>query len=166
MVTSFDKQNLKSVRAILQKAFDKIKEEHGIVLSCGTIRFDSTSFRTRLEAHVSGKGTKTLPSKYDSLEDVAISHGYDKRVISNDDVNKEFKLNTWSKETYVILGGQIRAYKFGVLAKDKTTGKEFKFRVQDVAHALGRKFDLSFFDQHEQTKRENIAEGKAEAMSS
>jgi uncharacterized protein YlxP (DUF503 family) len=165
-ITAFDKTNLKAVRTILQEAFNKIQTEHGINLSVGTIRFDATSFRTKLEARVSGNGATAQVSKYDSLESVCMAHGYMKPILTKDDIGKEFKLNQYTKDVYIILGGQVRAYKFGVLAKHKKNGKVFKFKVHDVAQALGRKFSLSALDQNEQDIRESLAEGRAEAMAS
>jgi hypothetical protein len=175
MITSFDRQNLKVVRQALDEAFDKIRKDLGINLRVGNIRFDANTFSTKIQAstlkHIQGS-VETLGdvpplfgTKYDSLSTLSRIHGYNEKVLSDADVNKEFKLQ-YQKNVYVILGASIRSHKFPVIAKDKRTGKEFKFRISDVAEGLGRKFKVSAMDQAVLDEAECRAEGRAEAMAS
>lgn len=171
-IKSFDRQNLKVVQKALNEAFDKIRTDLGINLRIGGIRFNENTFSTRIQASTlsSIQGsvqTIGIGKTYDSLTMLSRIRGYDEKVLSDADVNKEFKHGFGrSAKTYVILGAAIRSTKFPVIAKEKKTGKEFKFPFADTARALGRKFDLSAIDEAYEREREYRAEGRAEALGS
>jgi hypothetical protein len=56
-VKTFDKTNLKTIRADLEKALEAVSKKHGITLDFNNISFDSKSFSTRLKAEVKSTGT-------------------------------------------------------------------------------------------------------------
>lgn len=154
-IKAFDKQNLKTLRIALDKALAEVGKEHGLALTLGMIHYDANQFRTKLEAKILGDGKALMVGDkvYDSLTAVAASHGYGKNVLSDADLGKTFMMG---RKFYTILGGQLRAYKFGVLAKDKVTGKVFKFPVNHVAQCLGREFKLSLVDKLDRDTQERV----------
>ncbi len=171
-IKSFDRQNLKVVRKAMDEAFAKIRTDLGVDLRVGNIRFNENTFSTRIQASTlssvqSGVQTIGIKKAYDSLTMLSNIRGYDEKVLSDADVNKEFKHGYGrSAKTYIILGAAIRSTKFPVIAKEKRSGKEFKFPYSDTARALGRKFELSAIDEQIEREREYRAEGRAEAMGS
>ncbi len=169
-IKSFDRQNLRVVQKALTEAFDKIRTDLGIDVRVGAIHFDANTFSAKIKAATlssvqSGVQTIGIKKAYDSLTVLSNIRGYDEKVLSDADVNKEFKHGYGrSAKTYVILGAAIRSTKFPVIAKEKRSGREFKFPYADTARALGRKFDLSAIDEAYEREREYRAEGRAEAM--
>ncbi len=163
MIKSFDRSTMQEVRIILTEALNKIQKEHGVTLSVGTMRFTPNDFSCKLQGSVIG-GADIVPKakKYDSLTLLAFMSGY-KGVMSDEDVNKEFKTSEWAKDTYIILGCSHRSSKYPIIAKDKRTGKEYKFRFVDVARGLGRDFKLTAADEQENAEIEMRMENEAEA---
>jgi len=57
-ITSFDKQNLKQIRADIDAALKAVEDKYGMKVSLGSIRFDANTFSGKLTAAV-GKAAET-----------------------------------------------------------------------------------------------------------
>lgn len=60
-VKSFDKTNLKAIRADINTALAAVAKAHGITLDIGNIRFDANSFSAKLSAAVATAGATSTP---------------------------------------------------------------------------------------------------------
>lgn len=150
MIKSFDKDSLRMFRAELDLALKVVGQKHGVNLSLGTIRYEASTFRTKLEGRLISASMISGDKIYDSLTTVADDLGYGPDVLSDKDCGRTFFLG---RKFYIILGAKRSSYKYPVFAKEKVTGKVFKFPLADVAMALGRKFKLSPIDQMEKEGR-------------
>lgn len=147
-ITQFNKENLRGLRKVLEDAFDIIRKEHGIIINIGTISFTDNDFSCRLKGspinsvtNINFDNTNFVNNNiYDSLSQTAFSQGYDDDILNDSDLGKEFRFRN---ETYTIIGGKIRSYKYPILAKNKKN-KIYKFKFFDVVNGLGRKIERRF----------------------
>lgn len=109
----FDRSNLGTVRAEIDKALIEVGNKLGIDLSIGNIRFDAGSFRTTLNAHVREAQAPGAP---------APTRGVIGRKFTSNGV------------TFTITAVNERRYKYPVTASNPQ-GKLYKFRKDVLERA-------------------------------
>jgi hypothetical protein len=123
---------LKSLRPELETAIKSVAEKHGLSFNgIGNIRFDASSFRTRLE--IFGSASSVPKKKEESKEgfaSLAPLFG-----LKPDDFNATVSLNG---TPYTIVGIKSRAHKNNIVIRSKR-GKEYVTSAATVLRCLGRK---------------------------
>lgn len=124
VIKTFDKTNLKSVRAEIDTALASVGKKLGIALKIGNISYSEEAFHTKLEAFVvtkdaSGKSPAEVKmiqelKKYGFMFNVDESH-----------LGKTFSSNG---ETFKFAGIKPSRPKYPVVGTSVRTGKSFKFR--------------------------------------
>ena len=79
------KQEVKSFRGDFQKAVAQLEAQYGVRISLGTIRFDDSGLRAKMEAVKGGQVIRANKNDFQVGDIVSINH---KKVDSND----EFKI--------------------------------------------------------------------------
>ena len=121
-ITSFDKQNLKTIRADLDAALKAVETKHGMKLSIGNIRFQANTFRTTLTSLIGEAAT--ADASVNSRE-VKWRGEYmiNARYLFADTVSLEGRLPkldtklTYNGDEYTIVGARPRAAMSIVLKK-------------------------------------------------
>jgi hypothetical protein len=114
----FTKQNLNEVRAEIDKALLEVGNKLGIDLSIGSIRFDSSSFRTTLSANV---------KEVQAPEDPALETPTTEKGI----IGRKFYSNGVQ---FTIVAWNYRRYKYPITATNPK-GVRYKFPQDVVARA-------------------------------
>lgn len=122
-VTHFTKANLKSVRQKIQKILDELGCELDMKIKMGNISYSSHSFRTPVEVSILNGVTEEDLERRDFEEKCFL---FD---LKKEDFGREFKAHG---NCYVIVGIAYRSHKYPVIAKNKLTGKRYKFTVKSV----------------------------------
>jgi hypothetical protein len=133
-IKNFDRANLKTIRADLDKALAAVAKAHGITLDIGNIRFDSTSFRTTLNANVAtGSTAKTTaapvgvnPTWVANFKKYAVIFG-----LKPTDLNKQIK---YAGKTVTIVGMRPKAN--APLVVQRATGGCIAVSAEAVKSAL------------------------------
>ena len=124
-ITSFDKQNLKTIRADLDAALKAVETKHGMKLSIGNIRFQANTFRTTLTSLIGE--TATADASVNSRDERAPKwrreYMINARYLFADTVSLEGRLPkldtklTYNEDEYTIVGARPRAAMSIVLKK-------------------------------------------------
>jgi hypothetical protein len=128
MIKSFDKSNLGTIRKDLEQALAGVAKEHGLTISVGNIRFNTTEFGTKLQVRVAnGSAGVTEVSRYSPLS--ALGLGF-----KDEDMGKVVSIGG---KKYEVVGCKPRAWKMPMIVKDVRTGKLFKMSASAVGQGLG-----------------------------
>lgn len=133
-VKSFDRANLKDIRADLNTALAAVAKKHGITLDVGNIRFDATSFSTKLIATVAATGSTATtaapagvnPTWVANFKKYAVMFG-----LKPTDLNKQIK---YAGKTVTIVG--IRPKANYPLVIQRATGGLVAVSAEAVKSAL------------------------------
>ena len=120
-ITKFDKPTLKMVRKELQSSLDDLQEKLGIQLKIGNIRFDASTFTTKLEASLVGHDPLA-----EEWEKYANRFGLDATWIG-----KKFLSNL---EMHTIIGLDTKRRKYPVITT--CDGKKYKFPADIVVERM------------------------------
>ena len=128
-ITSFDKDNLKTVLQTINSALERAEEELGISLSIGNISYDSNGngITTKLEgAVVNGDG-----QAMDKMARDFIQYARFQPDLEPDDLFKTFEQGG---KTFKIVGWKPRSKKYPVICESE--GGSYKFPADLVALRL------------------------------
>lgn len=128
-ITEFDRDNLKELRPEIQAVLDLIKDEYGVKLTIGPIRFDKGHFTTRLTGTIDGAASPDTIEQGDiAFEFNAVSLGLPKDC-------RGFRFG-YSGKMFRIDSINLRAKRFPVVCVREADGRKFKFSVQLLKAAL------------------------------
>jgi hypothetical protein len=127
-INSFNRTNLKLIRAEMQAAIDAVAKQHGLKGSLGNIRFEDHSFTTKLSVETTGAAAVKEDRKANAFKLYARSEGLDAS-----DFGKVFE---YAGKTLKIVGYNTRAKKYAINVEDMN-GKAFKVSGAQIASALG-----------------------------
>lgn len=116
-ITEFNKQNLKELRAEIDKALEPIRQKFQIKIGVGNISFNQNQFIAKLTAATGGVGTRNDVEKVRFAEEYKKFHSL--LSLPDDLLNKQFKDNT---TVYTFIGLNMRASKMPVMLQ-KSDGK-------------------------------------------
>lgn len=122
-IASFDKQNLKTIRADLDAALKSVEDKHGMKLSIGNIRFQSNSFKTSLTALLGEAATASSEDSNSRQPKWRREYLMNARYLFDDTVFLEGRLPkldtklTYNDAEYTIVGARPRAANSIVLKK-------------------------------------------------
>jgi hypothetical protein len=120
-ITKFDKPTLKMVREAIQSSLDGLQVDLGIQLKIGTMRFDDSTFTTKLEASLFGHDPLA-----EEWEKYANRFGLDATWIG-----KKFH---YIGKTYTIVGLDTKKRKYPVMTA--CDGKKYKFPADIVVKRM------------------------------
>jgi len=127
---SFNKQNLKTIRADINAALKAVETKHNMKLSIGNIRFHAEEFRTTLTAATGEAATKEAPSSETKWRAAFMRNLF--IGVSQTDLDKEITLRG---KKYTIVGARPKAQAPLVL-KEVLTGKYIAASELEVRDAL------------------------------
>ena len=122
-MNTFNKANLKTIRADLDAALAQVAAAHGIDLKIGGIRFDETSFKATLEASVAGLGIE------DTKEGQAFLAHHAEHKFKREDLGREFK---FEDKTLKVIGFNMKNPKNLVALEVVGTGQKLKAPARSV----------------------------------
>jgi hypothetical protein len=120
-ITKFDKPTLKMVREAIQSSLDGLQEELGIQLKIGTMRFDASTFTTKLEASLFDHDP--LAEEWEKYAD---RFGLDVTWIG-----KKF---LYIGKTHTIVGLDTKKRKYPVMTA--CDGKKYKFTADRIVERM------------------------------
>lgn len=124
-ISSFDRTNLRQIRAAIASKLAEVEAEFGISLNDGNIRFSDNKFSMRIEA-TTGDGTDAAQEQWNAY---AWKYG-----LKDSDFGREFSTRSG---TYTISGIKPRGKKFPITGTRVSDGASFKFTADSVKRALG-----------------------------
>lgn len=128
-ITEFNRQNLKEMRAEINKALAPLSDKYGVVFGTGNIRFTRDEFTVKLTVGTVNEGA---PAQGKEVKDfLALCHGYG---LEPTDLGKTFVSNGTA---WVLVGLKPKSYKFPFLG-ERYDGKRFKFTEHTVRRGLGK----------------------------
>jgi hypothetical protein len=132
-INSFDKTNLKQLRAEFQAALDAVAAKHGLVAGLGNIRFDANKFGVKLEVRTKTPATASVVSNTNTVEFEALKNQW---RVPGIDVTKTYSLRVRSGiEDVKFVGFVDRRYKFP-FSVQTTNGKRYKVSVEQARNIL------------------------------
>jgi len=137
---TFDKSNLATLRIAITEALNEVGAEHGVALNIGNISYQADSFTTKVSARLVSAGAVAGQRVFDSISSVSIENGFGKAVLGDKDKNTAFKMQG---RNFTIVGAEKKNWKKPILARGED-GKLYKFQIEQVARALGRKVPNAF----------------------
>lgn len=128
-ITSFDKDNLKTVRQTINSALERAEEELGISLSIGNISYDrnGNGFTTKLEGAVVNESGQAMDKQVRDF----IQYARFQPDLEPEDLFKEFEHDG---TIYKIVGWRPRSKKYPVICESE--GISYKFPADLVALRL------------------------------
>ena len=124
VIKTFDKTNLKSVRAEIDTALASVGKKLGIALKIGNISYSEEAFHTKLEAFVVTKDASgKSPAEVKMIQELK-KYGFMFNV-NESHLGKTFSSNG---ETFKFAGIKPSRPKYPVVGTSVRTGKSFKFR--------------------------------------
>jgi hypothetical protein len=133
-VKNFNRATLKTIRADIDKALAAVAKQHGIDLGIGTIRFESTSFRTTLTASIKSTSTASAKSEPTNVNPTWVANFKKYAVmfgLKETDLNKQIK---YRGKTLTIVG--IRPKANAPLVLQRVTGGCVAVSAESVISAL------------------------------
>lgn len=132
-INSFDKTNLKQLRAEFQAAVDVVAAKHGLVAGLGNIRFDANKFSVRLEVRTKSPSASIASTNANTLEFEALKKQW---RVPGIDTTKTYRLRVKSGYVSVKFVGFVdRRYKFPFTVQ-ATDGKRYKVSVEQANNIL------------------------------
>ncbi len=111
-ITKFDKPTLTMVRKEIQSSLDDLQKKLGIQLKIGNMRFDASTFTTKLEASLVGHDPLAEEwEKYAHLFDLDVTW-IGKKFLSNSEMHTIIGLDTKKRKYPVITACDGKKYKF------------------------------------------------------
>jgi len=132
-INSFDKTNLKQLRAEFQAALDAVAVKHGLVAGLGNIRFDANKFGVKLEVRTKTPATSSVASNTNTVEFEALKNQW---RVPGIDITKTYSLRVRTGiEDVKFVGFVDRRYKFP-FSVQTTNGKRYKVSVEQARSIL------------------------------
>lgn len=129
-ITSFDKSECKRLGEAIEKALQKVGEQHGVHIKRGNARFSSSNVSYKVEASVLGENGEVKTKEAEDFKQYASMFG-----LKEEDFGKTFK--TFGGKTYTICGLNMRARKNPIHAKNER-GRTYIFPAEEVKVMLER----------------------------
>lgn len=131
-IQSFDKANLKQLRAEFQAAIDAVAVKHGLMASMGGIRFQANEFGVRLKVATKTSQTAVVANANSvEFEDLK-RHGVHR--VPGLDITKTYFVGKIGGVKFV--GFHDRRYKFPFSIQSTTNGKRYKLSVAQASLAV------------------------------
>lgn len=127
-ITRFDKQNLKTMRSEINTALKAVFDKYGVSGQIENIRFDATSFRTKLNVSV-GAGMTEADTDRANFEKYCVLFG-----LKKEDFGKVF---TSAGVAYTVCGINPKSRKYGLVGKS-VRGTRYKFDPDHVVGLINR----------------------------
>lgn len=108
-VKTFDRANLKTIRADLEAALAKVSAKHGIALSAGAISFNSNSFTTKVTAIVANTATGTTVDPQEVKWAAAFNKNHFFTGLNKTDLGKKITIPTLGTVTIVGMRPKAKA---------------------------------------------------------
>jgi len=121
MITSFDRQTIRTINAEVQEALAKIGERHGLQIDLAGTTFSPTNFTTKFTCAVVSSDGVAQTREASDYDIYAPIHGVTLKV------GDSF---THHGETYTIIGWKPRSQKFPILAT--RGGRTYKLAIPFV----------------------------------
>lgn len=126
MIKSFDKQNLQNLRRDLDSAFLQVQQKYGVRIQLGTIRFDTNEARGRLTMTAVGDAKTAADPRAAQIAKMAADFKLDCTSfgLKPEQYGATF---TYGRETYKLVGLNLRARKRPVTGQSLTNGGLYGF---------------------------------------
>lgn len=124
------KQKVEQIRKDMNAALKEVSEKHGVSFDIGSIRYDSSSFRTTVKAYLvkDGDATDSDDARRAKFEATAKRYGH-RYGVKPEDYGKKI---THGGQNFILRGIKPRATKRPIVAEKISNGKMYILQTKTV----------------------------------
>ena len=133
-ITSFNRTNLKTLRAEIDAALAGVLAKHGLTADLGNIRFGATDFRCKLNVEVAGNTGQGPVADTEAAAERKFKANAWKFGLTGDEFGKTFT-SRGTRYTIIEINPRAKRGGYPVIAKN-ARGTEYKFSAEHAKSAV------------------------------